>query len=306
MLIERLVERSYREGKVHYELAQSYDALMRDVFRFSLDCDDLDHDAWIDRKIGIRAHSLASAARSLSVDLTKAGLNEAGAAWLQAVAAIVETARVRNSITRAMKQLESARPSATTSEREQEGPRSVEEVLERVVELAWSTEEWLLHGNWNQRWASICNVYFAGAPDRVLAKPAGVTANALRVARRKARATSARHTAYAAINMIGLCEPARLPKSVVPVLENAIDGEPFAPIVRQMAASLLMASDVREHRRSAATLLRETIKEVGDNDGGRLESFAAILEADGKAGWIEDEDDERVLEWQEEIANQHF
>jgi hypothetical protein len=183
--------------------------------------------------------------------------------------------------------------------------KSAPEVLARVPELGWSTEEWLLRGNWNQRWASICNVHFLGVPDRVLARSSKGSPNALRVARRKARTAFARHTAYVAINMLGLCEPARLPESVVPVLENAIDGESFAPVVRQVAGGLLMVSALREHRLSAARLLRQAIAETGDDDEGRLESFASSAECEGTPG-VENEHNERYVEWWKEIAKLHF
>jgi len=300
VLTPELVERCYGVGKMHYEMAQSFDTLMCEVVSFPFACEKLDADSWIDREIGIRAHSLALKFRSLSSDLAKAGLGEAATSCLRAVAAIVETARVGTGVGSILKELEAVRPTDTARDR----PRNGDEVLARVIELAWSTDEWLLRGNWNQRWASICNEHLPDVPDRVLARPAGVTPNALRVARRKARTSSARHTAYVALNMVGLCEPARLPESVVPVLENAIDGESFAPIVRQVAAGMLMASAVREHQLSAARLLRQAIAEAGDDDLGRqLESFAKLAECEGTP-WVEDED--RYLGWWEEIANQPF
>jgi len=103
--------------------------------------------------------------------------------------------------------------------------------------------------------------------------------------------------------MLGLCEPARLPESVVPVLENVIGGESFAPVVKQVAAGMLMASAVREHRLSATRLLRHAMAEAGDDDLGQLESFASLAEREGTP-WVED--DERYLEWCEEIAIQPF
>lgn len=55
LLTPELVERCYGEGKAHYEMAQSFDALMGEVASLSFACDKLDSDSWIDREIGIRA-----------------------------------------------------------------------------------------------------------------------------------------------------------------------------------------------------------------------------------------------------------
>lgn len=298
-LTPKLVERCYVEGKVHYEMARSFDTLMSEIVSFQFACDKLDGDSWIDRKIGIRAHSLALKFRSLSSDLAKVGLDEAATTCMRAVSAIVETARVGTASFSILAELETARPTETARDRF----RNDDEVLAQVIELAWSTDEWLLQGNWNQRWASICDELLPDVPDRVLARPAGVTPNALRVARRKARISSAKHNAYAVLNMVGLCKPALLPESVVPVLEHAIDGETFAPVARQVVAGILMASTVREHRLSAAGLLRQVIADAGDDDLGRLESIASLAECEAMP-WVQD--DERYREWWAEIAKRPF
>jgi hypothetical protein len=65
------------------------------------------------------------------------------AGCLRAVVAIVETARAGTGVGSILNELEGVRPMETARDR----PRNGDEVIAQVIELAWSTDEWLLRGN---------------------------------------------------------------------------------------------------------------------------------------------------------------